>query len=471
MLFNSHVFVIFFVVVYALYLLLMKHHKLQNTLLLVASLIFYGYWDWSLLLLLLLSKTVNFTLANRIDKTEEPVQRKRYLISAIAFNLMLIGFFKYFNFFASSFVELLELFGIQPDWATLKIVLPMGISFYTFQLLSYIVDIYRKRLAPVRNFFDFILFVSFFPQLVAGPIERASDLVPQILSPRVLKADQINAGFFLIAWGFFKKIVIADNLKALVDPIFNGYTQYQGFDILIAILGFTFQIYCDFSGYSDIARGIAKLMGFELMLNFRLPYFALNPSDFWSRWHISLSSWLRDYLYIPLGGNRHGVLNTYRNLFITMLLGGLWHGAAWNFVIWGGYQGAILILYRIFEPKLEPQKFWNHSYFGVGIRMLVMFVLTNIGWVIFRSNSLHQMSYILTNIGFTTSSMSLTFGYKFVFFCLPLLLIQTYQGITANLLIITKLNLFSRISIYSFLAIWLLIFGARESGEFIYFQF
>ncbi|WP_407896720.1 MBOAT family O-acyltransferase [Scytonema sp. NUACC26] len=339
--------------------------------------------------------------------------------------------------------------------------------------MSYVIDVYKGDLKAINNLLDCALFISFFPQLVAGPIERAIDLYPQVISPRKIKIQQINTGIFLIIWGFFKKIVIADNLAIIANEVFNNYTQYKGLDILIAILAFTIQIYCDFSGYSDIARGIAKLMGFELILNFKLPYFARSPSDFWTRWHISLSSWLRDYLYIPLGGNRQGTFNTYRNLFLTMLLGGLWHGAAWNFVLWGAYQGFILIIYRFFEkkPKQRETKSVKHSYWQIPSQIFLMFILSNIGWVIFRSSSVDQIYYILTNVGLDGSEQSFLFGYKLIFFCGPLLIVQLCQHFTNDLLILTKLNPLFRILIYSFLLIWICVFGVRESGEFIYFQF
>ncbi len=473
MLFNSFTFVGFFILVYTLYLLLKNHYKAQNIVLLIASYIFYGYWDWRFTSLLALSTIVDFTVGLLLQNTEEERKRKLLLFISIFFNLSLLGFFKYFNFFAESFTGLFQVFGMEADWVTLNVLLPVGISFYTFQTMSYTIDVYKRDLQPINSFLDFALFVSFFPQLVAGPIERATTLIPQIISPRHLKLEQINAGIYLIIWGYFKKLVIADNMANIANSVFNNYTQYQGLDIAIGILAFTIQIYGDFSGYSDIARGLSKLMGFELMVNFKLPYFALNPSDFWLRWHISLSTWLRDYLYIPLGGNRRGNFNTYRNLFLTMLLGGLWHGAAWNFVIWGAFQGLILIIYRFFDKEPEHLDPWcgKYSYLRIFGKMLLMFILTNIGWLIFRSSSINQIYYMLSNIGLGISEKSLLWGYDLVFLCLPLLLIQIYQYVTRDLLILTKLKPVVRVAIYSFLIIWICIFGTREAGEFIYFQF
>lgn len=473
MVFNSFVFAGFFVIVYTLYLLFRKHHRIQNSILLIASLIFYGYWNWYLLLLLLASKTINYFLANQIPRANQQKQKDRLLWVAILFNLTLLGFFKYFNFFAQSFTKILHLAGFQADWTTLNIILPIGISFYTFQLMAYVIDVYRGKIQTIHNFLDYVLFFTFFPQLVAGPIERSTDLAPQIMAPRQITATQIDAGLFLILWGYFKKVVIADNLANTANLVFNNYTDYRGLDLMIGTLAFTLQIYGDFSGYTDIARGIAKLMGFELTLNFRLPYFALNPSDFWSRWHISLSTWLRDYLYIPLGGNRHGVLKTHRNLFLTMLLGGLWHGAAWNFVIWGGYQGLILILYRIFDRYPEHEDPWSgkYSYVRVLSKMALMFILTCVGWIIFRSHSLHQIGYILVHLSFLGSPASLSLLTPLLFFGLPLLAVQLYQYVTNDLLILTRLRPLFRIPIYGAMMIGICIFGVRESGEFIYFQF
>lgn len=473
MLFNSYVFVGFFLIVYGLYLGLRRHGKAQNILLLIASYIFYGYWDWRFLFLIFLSTLVDFQLAKGIQGAPDPSRRKFFLALSVIFNLTLLGFFKYFDFFSENFLRVLNLFGLRPDFPVLHILLPVGISFYTFQEMGYVIDVYRRDLKAADSLLDFALFVSFFPQLVAGPIERAVNLLPQVSSPRTLKLEQIHAGIFLILWGYFKKIVIADNLGMIADLIFNGYRQFQGVDILIGALAFTFQIYCDFGGYSDIGRGLAKLMGFELMVNFKLPYFALNPKDFWSRWHISLSSWFRDYLYIPLGGNRKGAFNTCRNLALTVLLAGLWHGASWNFILWGGFHAGLLIFYRLF-----------HSWRGSGpsgaeitrlplrgAKMFLMFMLTVAGWVIFRSQSIDQTLYFFTHAGLTFSGRSLHWGYGLLFFITPLLIVQVCQHFSRDLLVLAKLKWWARVPVFGFLLAWILIFGVRQSVEFIYFQF
>ena len=466
--FQSFVFIQFFVLFYVAYLLLLDRLRWQNLLLVAASYIFYGYWDWRFLSLLIFSTVVDFAIAQKIDQTIEQKQKKLWLGVSLFTNLSILGFFKYFNFFTASFSELLTTIGIPVNDLTLKVILPVGISFYTFQTLSYTIDVYRGDLKPARNLVDFAVYVAFFPQLVAGPIERATSFLPQIMERRKIDLAQVNAGIFLILWGYFKKLVIADNVATVADPIFSNYGDYQGLDIILGVLAFTVQIYCDFSAYSDIARGLAKLMGFELMVNFKLPFFAPNPSDFWSRWHISLSSWLRDYLYIPLGGNRKGTFNTYRNLFLTMLIGGLWHGAAWNFIWWGAYQGLILVIYRLFSKKKAQTR--AHP-LAVTLQMLVMFVLANIGWVIFRSTSVSQIIYLLTHWGLSISNNTGELAFTLIFFTAPLLLVQLWQHLTRDLLIIAKLPLWLTNLIYGFFLINICLYGVRKSTEFIYFQF
>lgn len=478
MLFNSSTFLIFFPIVYILYLLLNRRLKLQNLLLLLASYIFYGNWNWRFLFLLWISTLVDFIIGQLLGRTDDSTvtgktKRKLYLSISIFFSLSLLGFFKYFNFFSGSFIDLVHLFGFQANPITIKVILPVGISFYTFQTMSYTIDVYRKRIQPTNNLINFAVFVAFFPQLVAGPIERAKNLIPQIAVPRHLHPDQFVSGVYLILWGYFKKVVIADNLGQIADQIFNNYTNYQGVDIILGVLAFAFQIYGDFSGYSDIARGISRLLGFELMVNFRLPYFALNPADFWQRWHISLSSWLRDYLYIPLGGNRKGIIILYRNLAITMLLGGLWHGAAWNFVIWGAYHGLILILFRIFEKNPVHLQPWREKYspIYIGFRLCLMFVLTLLGWLFFRADSIHQITYMLANLSLISSRETADFARMILFFISPLIVIQLYQYITKDLLILLKIRMPIQVFLYAWMLLWMIVFGVRESTEFIYFQF
>jgi alginate O-acetyltransferase complex protein AlgI len=465
--FNSFIFILFFFVVYGLYLGLKKSYKVQNLILLVASYIFYGYWDWRFLLLLASSTLIDYFVGIEIGKAQGH-RRKLFLLMSVFSNLGILLFFKYFNFFTESFVDLLNQVGVDASYTTLKIVLPVGISFYTFQTLSYSIDIYRGKLKATRSIPDFALFVSFFPQLVAGPIERAKHLLPQISSARKISVNQISTGLNLIIWGFFKKVFIADNIGLLVDHAFDNYTQFYGLDLLLYIFAFSIQIYCDFSAYSDIARGISKLMGFDLMLNFKLPFFAVNPSDFWNRWHISLSTWLRDYLYIPLGGNRGSHLKTYRNLFLTMLLGGLWHGASWNFIYWGLFHGIILIIYRLIESKykISDSALKNLS------KMLLMFLLTQLGWLIFRSESVHQIFYFIkSSAQLDASSHTLIRYLDVLFFVWPLIVIQLIQRRTGDLNFISSLNPVVRTLIYFVLFVLMCFYGVRESTEFIYFQF
>jgi len=398
MLFNSWSFPPFFAAVLALYYGLPR--RAQNVMLLAASYFFYACWDWRFLGLLVLSTSADWTLANLIKR--EPTRRgaRRWVATSVALNLCFLGFFKYFNFFVDSADALLHAIGAPAFGRHLSVVLPVGISFYTFQSISYIVDVYRGDVEPARNPIDYALFVAFFPHLVAGPIMHSRDLLPQMQNPRHTTAAQVRAGLWLMLWGFFKKMVVSDNLAGVVDAVYGAPAASAG-AVVLATYAFAYQIYCDFSGYTDIARGAAKLMGFELMLNFNRPYLALNPSDFWRRWHISLSTWLRDYLYIPLGGNRGGQLMTYRNLLLTMLLGGLWHGAAWNFVLWGLFHGALLIAHRAIVDEWE---LWPFD--GPLARLLsrvVMFHLVCYGWLLFRATSFAQIASftgsLLTGIG------------------------------------------------------------------------
>lgn len=391
MLFNSWQFLVLAAIVYPLYFRL--SHGRQNWVLLIASYVFYGAWDPRFLLLLAGSTLLDYAVGLRISQTADPVRRKRWLWVSLAGNLGTLAFFKYFGFFVESANAALEAFGI-PAWRMrLDIVLPVGISFYTFQTLSYAIDVYRGVLQPTRSLRDFALFVAYFPQLVAGPIERATHLLPQILKPRRVSLDQLSQGVWLVGWGMFKKVVIADNLAIIVDRTFAQNSGAGGAEYLVAIYAFAYQIYCDFSGYSDIARGLAALMGIDIMVNFRQPYLALDPRDFWRRWHISLSTWLRDYLYIPLGGNRGGRVATYRALILTMVLGGLWHGAQWTYVLWGAYHGVVLAFHRYLTSdrlSMLPDSIgWRVA------KRIVTFHLVCAGWLLFRASDLAQVGVVL----------------------------------------------------------------------------
>ncbi|MCP4543618.1 MAG: MBOAT family protein [Chloroflexi bacterium] len=484
MLFNSLTFLFFFTAVYLLYMLLGRRYKLQNLLLLVAGYVFYGYWDWRFLSLIAISTLTDFSIGRLLDITSDQTpagkqRRKLLLVCSIIVNLTFLGFFKYFDFFVTNFVALLSLLGVTSDPLMLQIVLPVGISFYTFQTMSYTIDVYRKRLKPTDSLLNFAVFVAFFPQLVAGPIERAANMLPQVENRRYITTEQLNAGFFLVLWGYFKKIVVADNVGLIADHIFNNYTHFAGLDILIGVLAFSTQVYADFSSYSDIARGISRLMGFELLVNFRLPQFSLNPADFWNRWHISLSHWLRDYIFFPLRRvllrrNRNAtVLNLALPPMVTMLASGLWHGPSWTFVLWGAFHGLLLIIYQRFEKHPMHQDPWGgkHSPVVVIAKMVLMFVLAHVGWLIFRSTSIHQIGYMITHVSLIPSRYSLSFIAMLLSFASPLVLVQIHQYVKRDLLAIIKLPILLRLSSYSLMLVWIFVFGAREPLEFIYFQF
>ena len=476
MIFNSLQFAIFFIIVYTLYLGL--SHKWQNRMLLVASYVFYGAWDWRFLSLIFISTALDYFCGIKIDESRDKKRRKFFLILSIFGNLSILGFFKYFDFFAQSLQGLLGLFGfsIQPHF--LHIILPVGISFYTFQTMSYTIDIYRRQMKPTKRFFDFALFVAFFPQLVAGPIERAKHLLPQILSPRKLNLDKFYEGAYLIFWGLFLKIFIADNLSEIVDPVFISKAPYNGIETLLAVYAFSFQIFCDFAGYSSIARGLGKVMGFDIMLNFNLPYFATNPREFWRRWHISLSTWLRDYLYIPLGGNKKGTAKTYRNIAITMLLGGLWHGAAWTFIIWGAYQGILLIIHRLIEPflkKIREPKGIFHQRLYFAVRVIFFFHLLCLGWLIFRAESMNQVSNMLYSLIFNfrlSPDIRLEFTVvKMAFYLFILIAVQLLQFKNNDLMIVLRGRRPVRFAFYYACLFLMMIFAALGQNQFIYFQF
>lgn len=401
MIFTSVAFGVFALVVLPLYYLL--GHKQQNVMLLVASYVFYGWWDWRFLLLLWLSTIVDFYIARAMDRREGPA-RRRLMVLSVGLNLVYLGFFKYCNFFVRSAADALAALGWHAELPVLQIALPVGISFYTFQSISYIVDVYRNSREHTDDFVAFALYLAYFPHLVAGPIQRSTQLLPQLLSPRRVTQEQIERGAALILQGFFKKLVIADAVAPTVNSIFESPGSRPRLELLLGTYLFAAQIYCDFAGYTDIARGVSRLMGIELRLNFRQPYLSTNITDFWRRWHISLSDWLRDYLYISLGGNRGGAFRTYRNLMLTMLLGGLWHGASWNFVIWGGLHGLYLAVHKALmgdrreaSPRAAPAPAegaargpapGRESLPGRILGAVVTFHLVCLAWVFFRAPTL-----------------------------------------------------------------------------------
>lgn len=476
MLFSDLNFWAFFAVVGLLYVLLT--HKAQNRMLLVASYVFYGAWDWRFLSLILLSTVVDYFIGQRMGAETVDARRRRLLHLSLAMNLGMLGIFKYLGFFVDSFQELLADVGYAADPIVLGIVLPVGISFYTFQTLSYTIDIHRRELEPTDDFFDFALFVAFFPQLVAGPIERAKNLLPNIAQPRVLSWDNLRRGAVLCLIGLIKKIVIADGLAPGVEAVYGGADPSR-IDIILATWAFAIQIYCDFSGYTDIARGIAKMLGFGLMRNFAQPYFAADPQEFWRRWHISLSSWLRDYLYISLGGNRGGKWATYRNLMATMTLGGLWHGAAWNFALWGIYQGGMLAVHRAFagphKASGEGGRRGIIGWLGRVLAIALFFQAVCYGWLLFRSGSFGQI------VDFTGKLTGLVAAPSDI--SMPLPPIATLLGVCFLLFWDGLVERAGNVRFYDHWPVWirgmlyaamiyLLAFGATtQTSAFIYFQF
>lgn len=475
MLFNSLQFFIFFAIVFALYLAL--PHRWQNRMLLLASYLFYGAWDWRFLLLLILSTTVDFYFALALGPSRTPKARRFWVVASVVVNLTFLGFFKYYNFFIDSLAALLHTAGWDVSMPALRIVLPVGISFYTFQAMSYMIDVYRGILPPARRWSDYALFVAFFPHMVAGPIMRPTSLLPQVQQPRVISDYGISHGAYLILWGLFQKVVVADNLCRLADATFQS-PPANALLVLLGIYAFALQIYCDFAGYSSMARGLALMMGFRLMLNFRNPYFASNPGDFWKRWHISLSTWLRDYLYIPLGGNRHGELRTCRNLMLTMLLGGLWHGAAWPFVLWGGYHGLLLIAHRVTVRCLPGPIPFRHAWIGRGwraLKIVFFFHLICISWLLFRAGTGAQAGQMLHSLltcwAWPPLKAALPMLTALAFYGAPLLLIEAWQYKSGDPLVIMKAPRAVRALVYLLLFYSLAVFGESHAQSFIYFQF
>jgi D-alanyl-lipoteichoic acid acyltransferase DltB (MBOAT superfamily) len=400
MLFNSLDFAIFLPVVFILYWFVTNRSlKLQNVLIVIASYIFYGWWDWRFLSLILFSTLVDYTIGRLLSREEGIVRRKILLWTSILVNLGFLGFFKYYNFFIDNFVTAFSFFGSEIQANSLNIILPVGISFYTFQTLSYTIDIYRKKLEPTKDFVAFAAFVSFFPQLVAGPIERAKNLLPQFYKKRTFEYAKASDGMRQILWGLFKKIVIADNCAEYANVIFDNSDNLSGSTLVLGALFFTFQIYGDFSGYSDIAIGTSRLFGFNLKQNFAFPYFSRDIAEFWRRWHISLSTWFRDYLYIPLGGSRGGTWMKVRNTFIIFIVSGFWHGANWTFIVWGALNAIYFLPLLLTNNNRNNMEVVASGKYLPGLResfhMLLTFCLTVFAWIFFRAENIgHAVNYI-----------------------------------------------------------------------------
>jgi D-alanyl-lipoteichoic acid acyltransferase DltB (MBOAT superfamily) len=401
MLFNSATFVVFYMAVFALYWGL-RRREWQNLLLIGASYVFYGTWSWKFLLLLIFSTVFDYSCGRAIAAAGTAGRRRGFLAASVAANLTLLGTFKYASFFQHEFSTFLNGLGFSVHPWVLNIVLPVGLSFYTFQSLGYVIDVYRGKVPAVRSLPEFALYVAFFPQLVAGPIERAAHMLPQYRAPRVFSGTALESGLMLVAWGLFKKMVIADNLAPYVNAVFDHPANYSGAGLFTAIIFFTFQIYGDFSGYSDCARGVARTLGFDLMVNFNLPYFSRNPVEFWQRWHISLSQWFQDYLYFPLAMRymrRGGWASKYRAHIISFLLIGLWHGANWTFIVFGLYWGLVIagFLY-LQERRAESGDDAVASRWGTAVSVLATFVIVGVGWVLFRAPSLAAAAGIMARL-------------------------------------------------------------------------
>ena len=476
MLFDSPVYFLFLTFVVLTYWRL--RHRRQNLFLLFASYFFYAWWDWRFLALMIVSTTVDFFIAHKVTPDNPHVNRKRWLIASLAFNFAILGIFKYFNFFVDSFVDAMTVLGVHNIPVPLiRILLPPGISFYTFQEVAYIVDVYKGKLEPSRRFVDYSLFISLFPHLIAGPIQRPAHLLPQVQRPRTVEPDRVFDGLLLIFSGLLRKCVIADNCAFLANAAFNG--QFGPPDFWIVLIGtyaFVWQIYGDFSGYSDIARGSAQLLGFHFMVNFRQPYLSESIQEFWRRWHISLSTWLRDYLYIPLGGSANGPRKTYRNLLITMVLAGLWHGAAWTFVVFGTLHGVGLAVERYFRrgPGSSDQLSVNSRTSPVvrWTRRIVVFHFWALSMVFFRAESLGAAMSFLA--GLSTFHWVPQYGGAIVMLCvftLPLFVVDLMLERSEGEYPFAQRSYAMRTALAAATVVLLAIFSGNDLNAFIYFQF
>ena len=477
--FVSIEFLLFLPVVFLLYWFVFKPLRWQNALVLVASYMFYGWWDWRFLGLIALTSACSFG-SGLLIKHYEGRQNLQKAVSAIniIINIGILAVFKYFNFFVDSLEQLLGTFGYTLDLPTAHIILPVGISFYTFQALSYSIDVYKGKLEPTRNIVAFFAFISFFPQLVAGPIERATNLLPQFLSPRRFDYAKAVDGSRQMLWGFFKKMVIADGCAVVVNSVWGDYAHQSALNMAIACLLFSFQIYCDFSGYSDIAIGCARLFGINLMCNFKYPYFARNIPEFWRRWHISLTSWFRDYVYIPLGGNRVSRWRTVVNTLVVFAISGLWHGANWTFVAWGAYHGILISLFVVVmgksRYKVETSLTRLIPTFRELAAMLVTLVLVVFGWLLFRSPSLGDAVGYVCQMFTAPLSTGVIVGKWQLLLCLALLVVEWLSRGCEHPLQFSKSGLLSmrwvRWTLYVLLALLAILWQA-PSQDFIYFQF
>jgi D-alanyl-lipoteichoic acid acyltransferase DltB (MBOAT superfamily) len=481
MLFNSFTFMIFLPVVFLLYWFVFRRLRWQNLLVLVASYVFYGWWDWRFLILIVITSLSSFGSGLLIERFEGRRDAQRLVSAAnIVLNLGILGVFKYYNFFVDSLSALLQMVGLHIDWPTARIILPVGISFYTFQALSYSIDVYARRIKPTHDAVAFFSFISFFPQLVAGPIERATSLLPQMLRERTFDYGNAVDGLRQMLWGFFKKLIIADGCAEIVNQVWNGVGTATGSMLLVCSLLFTFQIYADFSGYSDIAIGCAKLFGIRLTTNFKVPYFSRNVREFWRRWHITLMNWFTQYVYIPLGGSRVGRSRTIVNTLVVFALSGLWHGADWTFVLWGLYHALLFVPLILWGAKRYDHAV-AHGHILPSWRellnMVLTFALVNMGWILFRAPDFGAFSTFMSRLispslfSFHGLTMPML---RMLIWCAVLLVAEWIQRERSHVLQIDGYRLLSarpaRLALYAVIA--LLIFGfAGKVQTFIYFQF
>jgi len=483
MFFDTPIYALFLAVVVFMYWRM--GWRSQNRMLLVASYIFYGWWDVRFLGLIAASTVVDYYCAQAIAASDEVRKRRLLLTISLVVNLGFLATFKYFNFFVDSFAAALTSLGFHDvPVTTLRILLPPGISFYTFQEVAYIVDVYHRKLEPANSLLEYALFISLFPHLIAGPIQRPSHLLPQVQAPRAFDQERFFNGLLLILSGLFRKVVIADNCALIANAVFSGRMGPPNLaTTLLGTYAFAWQIYGDFSGYSDIARGSAQLMGFHFMVNFRQPYLATSLQDFWRRWHISLSTWLRDYLYIPLGGNRHGELMTYRNLMLTMLLGGLWHGANWTFVVWGGIHGAGLAVERFFtrtlarfgrQPSQVERELGEPSLFALRpwLSRIVLFHLVCLAWIFFRAESLQAAFAMLGGLRVLTWAPEYAVALRFLaMFTLPLFLVDVINESRGEEYVFETAVETRRVAVGVAMMALVAVFAANQLNAFIYFRF
>ncbi len=475
MLFNSWLFAAYFPVVFCLYWFVFNRQvKLQNAFLATASFVFYGWWDVKFLLLLFLSLFVDFFIGWFLQKSNDEIQRKWLIRFSILFNVGLLAVFKYFNFFIESFKECLLLFNYKADFVTLNILLPVGISFYTFQSLSYTIQVYRRKMEATNDIVSYAAYISFFPQLVAGPIEKASHFLPQFFKERKFNYAETVKGLRLVLWGMFKKVVIADTCAFYANLTFGNFQQYDGLILIMGVVYFAFQIYCDFSGYTDIARGLAKLLGFDLIVNFRYPYFSRNIAEFWKRWHISLSTWFRDYLYIPLGGSYGSKSTTIRNTLIVFLVSGFWHGANLTFIVWGALHGLYYLPHVIFNNKKQTtatvaEGRWLPN-IKEGFAMIFTFVLVCIAWVFFRIDTVkHGFQYLFKMTQVHKFSL---LGKSDALWLILLLIIIDWLGRNNDNTLDALVNKAPKLryAVYLALGVFILANFSKQTS-FIYFQF